>query len=344
MISKIKYFFLLFFLTFWAIGYFPTLHRIAERIGVFPDDYRFGDLYRLSHLPEFKEEIFQCETTIFPEKTTKLHLYIIGDSFTETTRVDTNQYNAEKVTYVHWEAFAKITLDSTEKNVLLLETIERKYREHLIEPVRNFDIVDIEAIPKVLVKQKRFQDESNQKKSLYNQIINTVFPPKIDDRLERSTFNFNIFLKIKELKTSFNHYVLDKDDFKTLISEDGENIFYFEEAQATHPNSSFYPMQESQLDSLIKNTNEAKKYYLTKGFDKVLLSIIPNKVSILDPEMGLYNHLIERVQTNRKLDLDYIDSYQLFKKQKESVYYKSDTHWNCFGQALWLSEINKKLK
>lgn len=344
MISKLKYFFLFFFLFFWTIGYFPALHGIAESKGVFPDDYRYGDLYRLSLLSQFKEEIFQCETMVFPKKISKLHLYIIGDSFTETTRVDTNRYQAGKVTYVHWEAFEKITLDSTEKNILLLETVERKYREHFIEPVRNFDIVKVEVTPKVLVHQKRYEAEINQKKSLYRKLIEAIFPPRIDDRLERSTFSYGIFLKIKELKMLFNHFVLDKDDYKTLLSADEKNIFYFEEAQSTHPNSSFYPMAETQLDSLIKNTNEAKKYYLSKGFDNVLLSIIPNKVSILNPEMGFYNHLIERVQTNRKLDLDFIDSYQLFKKQKESIYYKSDTHWNCFGQTLWLNKVNEKLK
>jgi hypothetical protein len=343
MISKIKYIFLLFFLSFWAIGYFPALHRIAEKEGIFPDDYRYGDLYRLSLLPQFKEEVFQCETTFIPEKISKTHLYIIGDSFTETTRVDTNRYAAEKVTYVHWEAFAKITLDSTEKNILLLETIERKYREHLIEPVRNFEVFDLEANSKILAKQKKHQSESAPKKGFYKEIINTIFPPKIDDRLERSTFSYGMFLKIKELKTRFNHYVLGKEDYKTPISEDKKNIFYFEEAQSTHPNSSFYPMPETQLDSLIKNTNEAKKHYLSKGFDKVILSIIPNKVSILDPEMGFYNHLIERVQTSPKLALEFIDCYQLFKKQKESMYLKSDSHWNCFGQKLWLNEINGKL-
>ena len=90
----------------------------------------------------------------------------------------------------------------------------------------------------------------------------------------------------------------------------------------------------------IKNINKTKTKYLQAGFDDVYLSIIPNKVSILSPELGNYNHLIERIQKDERLETPIIDTYSIFKKSPQKYYLKSDTHWTCDGREVWLQKVN----
>ena len=79
------------------------------------------------------------------------------------------------------------------------------------------------------------------------------------------------------------------------------------------------------------------------GFDEVYLSIIPNKVSILSPDMGKYNQLIERVQSDLNLKIPVIDTYSDFKKNPTKYYLKSDSHWTCEGRDIWLDKVNNIL-
>ncbi len=76
------------------------------------------------------------------------------------------------------------------------------------------------------------------------------------------------------------------------------------------------------------------------GFNEVYLSIIPNKVSILAPNLGDYNYVLERIQQHPDLKAKYLDIYSIFKKQSQKVYSKSDTHWNCNGSSIWQGVVN----
>ena len=55
MLSKIiKYSVLAVAIFLWLQAYSPWIYKST---GLFPDDYRYGDLYRLSYLSEFKEKL-----------------------------------------------------------------------------------------------------------------------------------------------------------------------------------------------------------------------------------------------------------------------------------------------
>ena len=58
MILKVLKYSCLFIAIFlWIQAYSPVVYRTTGPMGFFPDDYRNGDLYRLSYLPEFKDPV-----------------------------------------------------------------------------------------------------------------------------------------------------------------------------------------------------------------------------------------------------------------------------------------------
>ena len=83
---------------------------------------------------------------------------------------------------------------------------------------------------------------------------------------------------------------------------------------------------------------------MNMGFDYVYLSLIPNPVSVIEPEFSSYNMLIEKIQNNKELLLPYVDIFNVIKKDPKRYYYKTDSHWNYEGFELWLSYLNKELE
>ncbi len=75
------------------------------------------------------------------------------------------------------------------------------------------------------------------------------------------------------------------------------------------------------------------------GFDEVLLTIIPNKSLIFEPNRLNYNRIIERIQQHSDLEMPYINMHELLKNKPE-FYHKGDGHWNNKGKMIWLNQVN----
>ena len=106
--------------------------------GLVPDDFRYGDLYRLSSLPQFKQERETCSPFAKNHPKLPVALHVIGDSFLEPGRVDSSDFVAKTYRYVHWENTAELKLVKNHRNVLILETVERHAREHFARMAENF--------------------------------------------------------------------------------------------------------------------------------------------------------------------------------------------------------------
>jgi hypothetical protein len=337
MFSKIlKYSVLIFASYLWLQAYSPLIYKTSP---LFPDDYRNGDLYHLSYLPQFKEKLPICQSQKRSQNVQNVNLYVIGDSFTEEQRVNKNDINAINYLNVHWNKCLEIQLDTTKKNVLILETVERTFKNHFSGEVNNINLDR---------KIEKIDSNKSWKRTLIekiNQIVLFIFPEKdgIEQRFEASLFSYDFFLKFRELKAMINQSIFDRIEKKVVLSEDKNNIFFSEEALHTDSHSAFYPLTEVEKDSLILTINKSGEKYLKAGFDEVYLSIIPNKVSILSPNLGAYNHLIERIQNDSKLTIPLIDTYTEFKKNPSIYYLKSDSHWTCEGRDVWLNKVNKIL-
>ncbi len=336
----IKFTILLLTIFLWIQAYSPLVYKST---GLFPDDYRYGDLYRLSYLSQFKEKASKCSPAPIFQKiddVSDIHLCIIGDSFTEEERVSKKDFPVEKYSYVHWAEQANIQLDTTKKNVLILETVERTVREHFSQGADNFRIGT--------KKEEKIVSEISWERQLITKIETAIlycFPEKegIEQRFEHTLFNYDFFLKFREIKAKLNQILFDRIEKKVVISKNGEFIFYSDEADSTNSHSAFYPLFQSDIDLLVMNINQTRDKYLKAGFDEVYLSIIPNKVSVISPDLGNYNHLIERIELDKKIQTPLIKTYEEFKKNPNQYYLKSDTHWNCEGRNLWLEKVITKI-
>lgn len=336
MTKALKYIILLTAIYLWLQAYSPLIYKSSR---LFPDDYRYGDLYHLSYLPQFKEELQPCPPTKSVSTNSNVNLFVIGDSFTEEQRVNKNDVIAINYTNIHWSKQTDIQLDTTRRNILILETVERTFKEHFSQEVNNFNFGTI---------GKKSTQKKSWKLSLkadVERVVLYIFPKSesIEQRFEASLFSYDFFLKFRELKANLNDLFFDRIEKKVILSKDENSIFFSEESSPTDSHSAFYPFDGKEKDILINNINGVREKYLNAGFNEVYLSIIPNKVSILSPNIGAYNQLIERVQSDPNLKLPVIDTYSDFKKNPSNYYLKSDSHWTCEGRNLWLKKVNKIL-
>lgn len=306
-------------------------------LGAVPDDFRYGDLYRLANLPQFKQERETCAPGGQGQPKRPVALYVIGDSFLEPGRVDSLDFVAQFYHYTHWDNRASVRLDTGLRNVLLLETVERHAREHFARPADNLTV--LKTIPPAVPKEtglladvrQFFTGESEKRQRLP------------EEQLENLLFNNAFWLKLKENKAALTLRWFDRTNPKVALSGDRQHLFYVLDTDSTLINSSFKHLPASEVDSLIDHINQTVTAYRQLGFDEVWLSLIPNKTSVIEPQRGPYNRLIERIQAAPNLRPGIIDAYRLLKPGGAANYERSDSHWNCRGRALWLGEVNKKL-
>lgn len=335
--QSFKYIVLVIAVFCWIQAYSPLVYRTTGKAGFFPDDYRYGDLYRLSYLPNFKQKAIQCPD-LLPKNNLQspVALYLIGDSFTEEQRVNKHDLRVSKYQYTHWAKQSAIRLDTNQRNILVIETVERTCKEHLLQAIHNFDVNPVPTSTQPLSFRRKC-------KQVFEDGIAFIFPKGTEERLEHTLFNFDAILWIREMKASLNLKIFGRTEKSIVLDKSESHIFYVDEAGIDNEKSSFYPITATEIDSMVFHLNEARTSYLKAGFDEVYISLIPNKVSVISPEIASYNHLIERIQQHKNLQVPVIDVLSIFKKSPESYYLLSDTHWNCAGRNQWLIQINSRL-
>ncbi|GAA4419662.1 hypothetical protein GCM10023187_54190 [Nibrella viscosa] len=330
-----RYLTLLIAVLLYAGGCSREMMRWYYQTGIVPDDYRYGDLYRLSGLPQFKEPQPPCPpTSARPQAgADSTHLYIIGDSFTEAQRISRQDFPVGYYHYTHWEKQNQVQPDPGRRNVLLLETVERHFREHFSRPVNNLVVVTDTSRPL----------PPPAAPSWHQQLSALIKSTGLEERLETILFSHDLFLWFKEQKASLNFRLFDRWDPKVGVSRNRQHVFVGLDTDTATISSSFTPLPATELDALVDSLNRVYDRYRALGFNEVYLSIIPNKASVLDPGQGPYNHLIERVQRHPKRRIPIIDIYSVYTRSREPVYAVGDSHWNCTGRALWLREVTKRL-
>jgi hypothetical protein len=316
----------------WMIGLSPYLSR---KLGT-TDSYRYGDLYRLSNLSEFKDPAKFCDAYKPPVKKTsrRIHLYVIGDSFTEEQRMGEKDFLADKYTRISWDQVLHLKPDTSEFNVLLIESVERHFREKFSQhPLQNIQLDSANFIAPAAEPG-------------FMHTLDAAFSSKATEaRLDEFLFQNNFILTFKEMKANFNNRVFNRVNKEVVPVKDGTELVYYMDTDedTTARTSSFAEIANDEVDKLVHNLNESEKIALQMGFDKVFLSIIPNKVSVLMPEYGNYNKLIERVYTHPNLAVASIDVYDLFRQMGPAAYLKGDSHWTCQAQYLWLNKVNNTI-
>lgn len=308
-----------------------TVSHWLYQVGIIADDYRFGDLYRLSTLPQFKEPKPVCSPSNRSTDTASTHLYLIGDSFSEPERLSQYDFRVSHYQRVAWDFRQRAQLDPTKRNVLLIESIERHVREHFAGNVQE------------LVVEKDTAQHPSLRPSFWQRLNNEFHRSDVEERLESTLFSRDWAFWFKELKASLTLNWFDRASSSVSLSKDRQHVFLHSDTDTGKPlNSSFSSLTDPEVNTLVDSINSVASRYKQLGFDAVYLSIIPNKASILEPERAAYNHLIERIQASPALQVPFINTYEAYKNSSVPPYLKSDTHWSCEGRALWLELVRKK--
>ncbi|GAB4016077.1 hypothetical protein [Spirosoma koreense] len=330
----LRYLVLVIALIFWGAGLSTTVAHWLYSLNVIVDDYRFGDLYRLSTLPQFKVKQPECPPSHRSSDTASTHLYLIGDSFSEPQRLGQSDFRVSHFDRVAWERPERIQLDPTKRNVLLIESVERHVREHFARPVTEFVVeADTSQTP-------------TPRPAWYKRIYADFHRTDVEERLESALFSRDWAFWVKELKAKLTLDWFGRAYTSVSLSNDRRHVFLHSDTDTTKAkvlNSSFSPLSDQEVSKLVAHINATADQYRKLGFDAVYLSLIPNKASILEPNRGAYNHLIERIQTDPTLRVPVINTYDAFRQNASAVYLKSDTHWTCEGRAIWLDRVRQTL-
>jgi hypothetical protein len=316
-----KYITLFFFAAIWVVSCVPILRKTVSQTGLIADDYRYGDLYRLSNLAQFREKV----TTERPKNnhaplTKHQTLYLIGDSFTEANWIQQSDFSVEKFVHIPWYKTEDIRLDTSQYNVLILESVERHFREHFNKPVQNI----------------RLDNYKNSETSLMADLEKAL--GSVEETIESLWLSSDLFLVFKESKAKLNYTLFGRINDKVSISTDKQNLLLRLDTDSTLINSCFSQLTDNEIDSLVQVINQTRDYYKKSGFDAVYLSVIPNKTSIVAANDGAYNRLVERIQTHPKLAVPLIDVWAEFNKTPNKIYLKGDSHWNTTGRDIWVQK------
>lgn len=324
--NALKYTAILFFGFLWFLGCSrQTVVWMADS-GYLKDDFRFGDLYRLSNLSEFKEDSPKC-TAPFKGKKVQTALYLAGDSFTEEGRIKPDEYatNSFYSIFVAKPNYS-LKLDSGKK-ILLIETVERHLRERFSEKPWT-----LWNTPKPEIKENLSIWENLSKK------LKEAEVPYHEEMHEAVLFSNDFILKLKELKADFNYHVFNRVDPKVAVLNN-ELVYGLDVDPGI---SSVYDfVSDEEIKQIVENINLSREHYRKLGFDEVYLSIIPNKSSLLLSHDCRYNRLLERVENNPNLKTPLISVWKEFSNK--NYYQKGDSHWNCAGQKIWVDKVNTQL-
>lgn len=316
----------------WAGGLSGTVSHWLYETGVIIDDYQYGDLYRLAALPQFKQAAPVCPRSNRDSDTASTHLYIIGDSFSEEQRITQDDFRVSHYQRAKWYNPQRAQLDPTRRNVLLLETIERHFRDHFTQPVRE------------LVVEPDTNRSQLPEPTAWQRFKTDIHWSDIEERLASALFSHSWAFWFKELKATLTLNWFDRASAGVSLSRDRQHVFIQSDTDSASVLSSFSRLTDAEVNAYVDSLNATADYYRKQGFDEVYLSIIPNKATILEPTRYPYNHLIERVQQHPNLRVPTVDLYDAYQNTPVSPYLKSDTHWNCTGRAVWLNLVREKLR
>ena len=323
-----------------VISLSPALQRKIAAKGWIPDQYRFGDLYNTSNLRKFKELDYNENATLLssdkPEvKSKNIDLYTIGDSFTP---MDTSFYAGRKNFHIWLGAYIDtVKLDPAKKSILVIEVIERTIQERLRS--------DYQA----LYFDKGFQIEGKMKPEVPEEVTAEPsfwwdkFGDQINQRIEFLLFNFDPFLKLKELKSSIMLSWFDRTHTGAIISRNHDYLFYNIEADKKIGLSPFYNITSGSVDTVVNNMNNIRNYYKGAGFEEVYFCFVPNKVTVCENDRFPYNNQISRIETHPKLQTPILSIQDTIRSHPD-WYHLGDGHWTVKGQRYWLKTVNQLVR
>jgi hypothetical protein len=311
----------------WLLGCSDSCRVFLYDTKIAQDEFRYGDLYRLSFLSQFKDKDGKkCKCNFSPKKQ-KRSLTVLGDSFTEEGRVIAQMFDYEDYRWQYMNVknpFPQVL--PSKKNILILAPAERLFRKNFDAPhSTNFFLNGSET-------------SNNSSKLSWNKLMELEMPYK-EDKHQAVLFGSDFIMKIKEWKAALNLKLFNRPSQKVFLSPDQKQIFLKQDIEPGWTNSE-ETLADSTIDRYVKNVNASYSFYKSKGYDEVYLSIIPNKSTAFMGNRPAYNHLLERIENHKDLKMPVISTIKGIKAQPKATFLKGDTHWSCEGIKIWLDKVN----
>lgn len=339
----LSYFFILFGIGLMAAS---THKGLMGRISAYRTDLKgplgehnspAGDLVRMSYLdnvPKYFEKrsyAFKKNPDSVPRN---IDLYFLGDSYTMSIP-DSAYAHINKFAFGR-RGFFNLTydkLDSSKRNILLVEITERFVRTWFEQPkifscvVRKSDAV-----------------VSGKPPGLMSRILDRFFNEKINQNLEYNMFNYNFINWIRQMKAEMNYSLFHRVSGDVALSDDGEYVFIRQTVELSDKQSSYKKIEKEELLNIVKTIDTAYRHYKNEGFQEIYFSFIPNSATILQPQN--YNELIPALEKElSKAGIPFIPIYDQFKSHPSpaTLFRVGDTHWNNNGCQMWLQAVNQTL-
>ena len=327
MLTKISSWLCIFFFALlWLAGCHAETKRKIAALGIVEDDFRYGDLYRLSHLRKYKQIEADCSTEISNSVINQnVNLFILGDSFVEN--IDSSQIGYSRLKFHHWKESTKDFVNPKAQNSLIIECAERNVRRLFSKP---FDYFTNQKVNKIVK----------------NDYFDFVFPEidKTELHLEQILFSKDIFLFFRELKADLNFALFNRLPDEVAENQEHTVLFLKEEvAKNNEPTSFFAKLNDKEMELIYRNLEIEVKKLSNLGFSKIYISIIPSKGNILGRSLGNYNNLIPKLENTQIKGVEYISIFDEFIKNPDNKYRLGDTHWTCEGKRVWLKTVQKRL-
>ncbi len=308
--------------------------------GVYPEDH--GDLVSLSYLDfvnAFKHNAGSPLTKRPYDGPANMVLYLDGDSYTwQLGPALLNGLSAYH--YISRYEPSHYTLDTTKRNILVIEIAERMLRQYFDSVRMIYDLSDANNgnhaadRPVPVYTSNDGPSPSLAAFGLFNNNIN--------QNLQFNLFNYRWIMPLFESKAALNYYIFKRASGRVEISDDGTFLFLKETVSNTGLLSSYSRLAPSDINILVNNLNFIYGHFKASGFEEIYLSIIPNSATIVQPQK--YNNLIPLVQNDPGLKMKVIDVYSVFRASGQQLYLAGDTHWNNAGMQLYIDLLNQVIE
>ncbi|MBN2166112.1 MAG: hypothetical protein JW717_07545 [Marinilabiliaceae bacterium] len=310
-----------------------------------------GDLYRQNYITDFREplppfsNINQKNKYELPWYTNSpkhpsfdsADIVCVGDSYfffhwLTTFPERLQDETGEKVYYYNgynpMQPFMNAAYKKGRKKVLIYEMGERGLMHYLIQ-----------RMPLNPEPEKK----TNEDDSFCLLLSKNDIERKYNRVLQRGMFIADLYEKIATFKFRTFEYI----NYKTPVYCLNPSWLFVKESVNNSESSFFYQHTDKEIQTLCDNLKRIQTKLKEEYNMELVFMPIPSKISIYHSlvfENEEYNNFLPRLYKGLDiLQIPYVDLYHSFVKCSDTLYYRTDTHWNEKGITIAINKTIEKL-
>jgi hypothetical protein len=313
--------------------------------------YKHGDLFEMSKLWRFKDDITFREES-FNNPIQEADIITMGDSFmqsdfdTPTISYQLEELTGKKVHYVKREDFAsvddnplayldKINYKKGKAKYLVLETVER----YALDRSSKYQYTTYKDHVKYTAKPA--EAEIAKAKEATADIKNFIEP----SNLQYFFYNNKVIYPFYEIGKNFRFEMYEEIDKRTPVySENPDMLFFYEDIDFGSS-----PVDRKSTDMMAFNVHLLRNILKEKYDLELIYVLMPTKYSVYgqycDDFKGYNNFITFASEELERLKVNSFDLYSIYNSveniDKDLLYYKGDTHFTPRGKSIVIDNILK---